>query len=103
MSSISSRVSTLQISVLPVDNGVLTLTGRAASYAERTTTERAVPRGEGVRAMAKKIGVRYSNDKQTADEQIAERTFTVSIESRGRARIQASRLQRVQELSATTV
>src|SRR5262249_48649490 len=69
-----------------VDNSVVTLTGRAASYAEKATGLRAVPRGEDARAIAEKIEVRYSNDKQTADDQIAERALTVAIESRARAR-----------------
>jgi hypothetical protein len=85
-----------------VDNGVVTLTGNAASFAEKATAEGAVRRGKGVRAIAEKIEVRYPNDKQTADDQIAERAFTVAIEARARARIRASRLQRFRELSATT-
>ena len=85
-----------------VDNGVVTLTGRAASFADKATTEGAVRRGKGVRAIAEKIEVRYPNDRQTADDQIAERALTVAIESRARARIRASRLQRFRELSATT-
>jgi BON domain len=85
-----------------VDHGVVTLTGHAASYAEKAAPERAVSRGEDARAIAKKIEVPYSNDRQTAGDQIAERALVVAIESRARARIRASRLQRFRELSATT-
>jgi hypothetical protein len=77
-----------------VANGVVTLTGHAASYAEKATAECAVQRSEGARAIAEKIEIRYLNDKQGADDQIAERALTVAIESRARARIRASRLQR---------
>jgi hypothetical protein len=85
-----------------VDNGVVTLTGHPASYAGKAIAERTVQRGKGVRAIAEKIVVRYPINKQTADDQIAERALTVAVESRARARIRASRLQRYQELSATT-
>jgi hypothetical protein len=85
-----------------VNNGVVTLTGRAASYAEKATTERAVQRVKGVQAIAEKIEVCCPGERQTADDQIAERALTVAIESRARARIRASRLQRFRELSATT-
>jgi len=85
-----------------VDNGVVPLTGRVASYAEKVAPERAIQRVNGVRAIAEKIEVRYPNDKQTADDQIAERTLTVAIEARARSRIRASRLERFRELSAAT-
>jgi hypothetical protein len=83
-----------------VDNGLVTLTGNAASFAEKATAEGAVRRGKCIRAIAENE-VRYPNDKQTADDQIAERAFTVAIEARAGARVRASRLQRFRELSAT--
>jgi capsule polysaccharide export protein KpsE/RkpR len=87
---------------IAIDDGVVTLTGHVASYAEKAAAERAVQRGKRLRPIAEKIAVRYPNDKRTADYQIAERALTVAIESRARARIRASRLQRFRELSATT-
>jgi hypothetical protein len=83
-----------------VDNCVVPLTGRLASYSEKVAPERANPRVKGVRAIAEKIEVRYDN--QTADDRIAERTLTVAIEARARSRIRASRLERFRELSAAT-
>jgi osmotically-inducible protein OsmY len=60
-----------------VDNGVVTLTGHVASFAEKIAAERAVQRVKGVRAIAEKIEVRYPNDKRTADDQIAERALLI--------------------------
>jgi osmotically-inducible protein OsmY len=85
-----------------VDNGVVPLTRRVAGYAEKVAPERAIQRVQGVRVIAEKIEVRYPNDKETADDQIAERTLTVAIEARARSRIRASRLERFRELSAPT-
>lgn len=85
-----------------VDNRVVPLTGRVVSYAEKVAPERPIQRVKGVRAIAEKIEVRYPNDNQTADDQIAERTLTVAIEARARSRIRASRLERFRELSAAT-
>ena len=60
-----------------VDNGVVTLTGRVASYAEKVAAERAVARVKGVRAIAENIEVRYPGHKQTADDEIAERALSI--------------------------
>jgi hypothetical protein len=80
-----------------VDNGVVSLTGRVASYAKKVAPERAIQRVKDVRAIAENQ-VRYPNDRQTADDQIAERTLTVAIEARARSRIRASRLERFRKL-----
>jgi osmotically-inducible protein OsmY len=60
-----------------VDNGVVTLTGHVASYAEKVAAERAVERIKGVRAIAEKIEVRYPGHKKTADDEIAERALSI--------------------------
>jgi len=60
-----------------VENGVVTLTGHVASYAEKIATERAVERVKGVRAIAENIEVRYPGHKQTADDEIAERALSI--------------------------
>ncbi len=58
-------------------NGVVTLTGHVASYAEKLAAERAARRVAGVRAVAEEIEVRYPSEKKTADDQIAERALKV--------------------------
>jgi osmotically-inducible protein OsmY len=60
-----------------VQNGVVTLTGHVASYAEKLAAERAVRRVAGMRALAEEIEVRYPSEKKTADDQIAERALKV--------------------------
>ena len=61
-----------------VENGVVTLTGHVGSYAEKRVAERAVQRVRGVRAIAgEEIAVRYSNDKKTANDQIADRAVRI--------------------------
>ena len=60
-----------------VQNGVVTLTGHVASYAEKLAAERAARRVAGVRALAEEIEVRYPSEKKTADDQIAERALKV--------------------------
>lgn len=60
-----------------VDNGVVTLTGHVASYAEKIAVERAVERVKGVKAIAENIEVRYPGHKQTADDEIAARAVAI--------------------------
>ena len=60
-----------------VDNGVVTLTGHVASYAEKVAAERAVERIKGVQAIAENIEVRYPGHKQTADDEIADRALSM--------------------------
>jgi osmotically-inducible protein OsmY len=60
-----------------VENGVVTLTGHVASYAEKVAAERAVERMRGVRAIAEKIEVRYPGHKRTSDDEIAKRALSI--------------------------
>jgi osmotically-inducible protein OsmY len=60
-----------------VDSGVVTLTGHVASYAEKIAAERAVQRVKGVQAIAEKIEVCCPGERQTADDQIAERALSI--------------------------
>ena len=59
------------------ENGVVTLTGHVASYAERISAEEAVRRVRGVKAIAQEIEVRYPFAKKTADDQIAKRAVDI--------------------------
>ena len=60
-----------------VDNGVVTLSGHVASYAEKLAAESAVRRVKGVRAIAQEIEVRYPFEKKTADDEIAKRAVDI--------------------------
>ena len=57
--------------------GVVTLSGHVASYAQKLAAERAARRVKGVRAIAEEIEVRYPNEKKKADDQIAERGLAI--------------------------
>jgi osmotically-inducible protein OsmY len=59
------------------DKGVVTLSGRVGSYAEKITAERVVQRIKGVRAIAQEIEVRYPDAKKTADDEIAKRALNI--------------------------
>lgn len=50
-----------------VDEGVATLTGTAASYAEKLAIERAVKRVYGIRGVANDIQVKLSNERDDSD------------------------------------
>jgi len=56
-----------------VDDGVVTLTGHVASYAERLNARRIVESIRGVRAIADKIEVRPAGADVTSDDEIARR------------------------------
>jgi osmotically-inducible protein OsmY len=60
-----------------VENGVVTLSGHVASYAEKMAAEAAVRRVKGVRAIAEEIEVRYAFDKKTGDDEIAKRALDI--------------------------
>jgi osmotically-inducible protein OsmY len=60
-----------------VENGVVTLSGRVGSYAEKIAAERIVQRVRGVRAVAQEIEVRYPNEKKDADDEIAQRAAKI--------------------------
>lgn len=60
-----------------VDDGVVTLTGHVATYAERLTAERIVGRVKGVRGLAQEIEVRPFGTNLTADDEIAKRAANI--------------------------
>jgi osmotically-inducible protein OsmY len=60
-----------------VDEGVVTLTGHVASYAEKQAALAAVRRVKGVRAIADEIEVRYASDKKVSDDEIAKRAIDI--------------------------
>ena len=60
-----------------VDDGVVTLTGHVAHYAEKLAVEQAVRRVKGVRAIAEEVEVRVPNHKRTADDEIAKRAADI--------------------------
>lgn len=64
------RVNAAEIGVAVVD-GVVTLTGRVDSWAEKTAAERAVKRVEGVAAVAEEVQVRVPGISQRSDADIA--------------------------------
>jgi osmotically-inducible protein OsmY len=59
-----------------VDDGVVTLTGHVASYAQKIAAEAAARRVRGVRAIAQEIEVRYPSDVKTSDDEIAQRALS---------------------------
>jgi osmotically-inducible protein OsmY len=59
------------------EDGVVSLSGHVASYAEKFEIERAVRRVKGVTAIAEQIEVRYPSDKKTADDEIARRAVHI--------------------------
>jgi osmotically-inducible protein OsmY len=60
-----------------VKDGIVTLTGHVASYAERAIAEQVVGRIKSVRAIAQEIEVRLASNKKTADDQIAKRALKI--------------------------
>jgi osmotically-inducible protein OsmY len=58
-------------------DGVVTLTGHVASYAERCAVEHAVSRVSGVRAIAEELEIRYLYDFDHGDEDIAKQALNV--------------------------
>jgi osmotically-inducible protein OsmY len=60
-----------------VEDGIVTLTGHVASYAEKMAAETAVKRVKGVRGIAEEIVVRYPTDKKTGDDEIAGRATAI--------------------------
>jgi osmotically-inducible protein OsmY len=62
---------------IAADEGVVTLTGHVASYAQKTTAEEAVRRVKGVLALANEIEIRYPSDKKTSDDEIAKRVLNI--------------------------
>lgn len=64
------------IAVMAAD-GVVTLTGHVASYAEKLAAERAAWRVDGVKAIAQKIEVHLPGDKKMGDDEIAKRAIDI--------------------------
>lgn len=60
-----------------VEEGVVTLTGHVASYAEKVAAEHAVRRVRGVRAIAEEIEIRLPYAKKTSDDEIAKRAANI--------------------------
>jgi osmotically-inducible protein OsmY len=58
-------------------DGVVTMTGHVASYAEKYAAERAVERVSGVRALAEELEVRYDSNTGNGDDDIAQRALQV--------------------------
>ena len=58
-----------------VDDGVVTLGGHVATFAERATAERVASRVRGVRGLVVEIEVRPRGDHLTADDEIARRVL----------------------------
>ena len=56
-----------------VENGIVTLTGHVATYAQKLTVEDVVRRVKGVRGIAEEIEVRPFGTNRTADDEIAKR------------------------------
>ena len=57
--------------------GVVTLTGRVGSFAEKCVVERAAGRVTGVRAIVAKLEIRYLSVTRPDDEEIAKRALNV--------------------------
>jgi osmotically-inducible protein OsmY len=60
-----------------VSQGVATLSGHVASFAERAAVERIVARVRGVRGIAQEIQVRLPSNRKTNDDEIAERALKI--------------------------
>jgi osmotically-inducible protein OsmY len=56
-------------------NGVVTMTGHVASYAEKCAAERAVERVSGIKAVAQDLEVHYPFSDQNGDDDIAKRAL----------------------------
>jgi osmotically-inducible protein OsmY len=54
-------------------DGVVTLSGFVASYAEKIAAEKATRRVTGVKAIAEGLEVRFASDRKTSDAEIAQR------------------------------
>ncbi|MGB3740836.1 MAG: BON domain-containing protein [Castellaniella sp.] len=62
---------------IAVRNGVVTLTGHVASYAQKLAAERVVEGVSGVHGIAQEIEVRDTFSKQMADDEIASRALKI--------------------------
>ena len=69
-------VDATNIAVMAAD-GVVTLTGHVASYAQKFAAERAAWRVAGVKAIAQEIEVQLPGDKKLSDDDIAKRALNI--------------------------
>ncbi|KQO78286.1 BON domain-containing protein [Methylobacterium sp. Leaf88] len=60
-----------------VRDGLVTLSGHVATYAEKIAAEKVAQRVRGVRAVVEEIEVRYPADQKTGDEELAARVVKV--------------------------
>lgn len=60
-----------------VEDGIVTLSGHVANYAQKTTVERVVSRVKGVKGIAEEIEVRYPGTISTSDDEIAKRAVAM--------------------------
>lgn len=60
-----------------VEDGIVTLSGHVASYAQKSAVERAVGRVKGVRGIAVELEVRFPGTTSFADDEIARRVLDV--------------------------
>lgn len=70
------RVDAAHIGV-SIRDGVVSLSGHVASFAEKQAAEQAVRRVKGVRAVAQELAVALPADKRTADDEIAARAVRI--------------------------
>ena len=56
-------------------DGVVTMTGHVASYAEKYAAERAAERVSGVKAIAQELEVRYPSSAGNGDDDVAKRAL----------------------------
>jgi osmotically-inducible protein OsmY len=59
-----------------VENGVATLSGHVPDYAQKLAAERATWRVKGVKAIAQEIQVRFPEELQCSDDEIAQRALS---------------------------
>lgn len=75
-----------------VTDGVVTLTGHLASFAEKHAAERAVKRVAGVRGIALELDVKLGKDHQRSDSEIAQAAATAlelnSLVPNGKVQVQ---------------
>lgn len=60
-----------------VEDGIATLSGHVASYAQKTTVESVISRVKGVKGIAEEIEVRYPGEVGTSDDEIAKRAVSL--------------------------
>jgi len=59
-----------------VENGVVTLSGHVPDYAQKLAAERTTWRVKGVKAIAQELQVRFPEELQYSDDEIAQRALS---------------------------